>query len=316
MRWAIGVDIGGTKIEVAHVDEKGRVGRLIHRSTPVKDGPAAVEAEILSAIKELRAHFKEPPIGIGVGMAGQIEAETGTVIFAPNLFWHNVPLQQDLKSALNLPVIVVDDVRAATLGEWTFGAGRGCDDLVCVFVGTGIGGGIVSGGSLLSGHSNTAGEVGHMRIAMGGPPCHCHGKGCLEAIAGGWAIAKRAQDAVKKNPKAGAYLLSKESQSLETISAKTVFQGFHHGDPLSKQIVSEVREALIAGGIILVNALNPQRLIFGGGIIEGLPELVKWIDAGIRQGALPAATASLQVVKAELDNAGVVGAGTFALLQD
>jgi glucokinase len=136
-----------------------------------------------------------PPVG-GSGSAGQIDPEHGMVRFAPNLGWHNVPFQSDLAGALGLPVVVTNDVRAATWGEWLHGAGKGCNDLVCLFIGTGIGGGVVSGGKMLSGCSNTAGEVGHMIINLHGPPCSCGSRGCFEALAGGWAIARQAREAV------------------------------------------------------------------------------------------------------------------------
>ena len=201
--WAIGVDLGGTKVEVAQVDSAGQVRQRLRRPTDVRDGPAAVEAEIVAAVRELRQAVDAPPIGVGVGVAGQIEAASGAVRFAPNLGWHDVPLQADLQQALGLPVAVTNDVRAATWGEWLHGAGQGCDDLVCLFVGTGIGGGVVSGGRMLTGGSNTAGELGHMTIDLHGPPCHCGNRGCLEALAGGWAIARRAQEAIGADRSAG-----------------------------------------------------------------------------------------------------------------
>jgi glucokinase len=192
--WSVGVDLGGTKVEAAHVDADGHLQRRLRRPTDVKDGPQAVKLEIVDAVRELVEGAGSPPAGVGVGVAGQIEAGSGVVRFAPNLDWHDVPFQADLGAALGLPVVVTNDVRAAAWGEWLHGAGRGCDDLVCLFVGTGIGGGVVSGGQMLSGCSNTAGELGHMVVDLGGPTCHCGNRGCLEALAGGWAIARRARE--------------------------------------------------------------------------------------------------------------------------
>ncbi len=312
--WAIGVDLGGTKVEVAAVDREGSLHQRLRRATDVKDGPAAVEAEIVTAVRELLEEADEPPAGIGIGVAGQIERMNGAVRFAPNLDWHNVPLQADLGQVLDLPVVVTNDVRAATWGEWLYGSGRGFNDLVCLFVGTGIGGGIVSGGRMLSGSSNTAGELGHMTIDLHGPTCHCGNQGCLEALAGGWAIARRAQEAVAAEHAAGAALLAQVNGQLEAITARTVVEAAHSGDPLARELVKEVAQALIAGAVSLVNAFNPARLILGGGIVEGLPELVGWIKEGVYQRGLAAATTPLQVVPAQLHNeAGVVGAAALAL---
>ena len=312
--WAIGVDLGGTKIEVAQVDALGGVRRRLRRSTDVKDGLAAVEAEIIAAVHDLQESANSPPAGVGVGVAGQIEPATGVVGFAPNLGWHEAPLQADLSQALKLPVAVINDVRAATWGEWLHGAGRGSDDLVCLFVGTGIGGGVVSGGQMLTGCTNAAGELGHVTVDLHGPPCHCGNTGCLEALASGWAIARRTRQAIAADPTAGASLLSMAGGQPEAVTAKIVAQAAHAGDPLAQQLIDEVAGALVAGSVGFVNAFNPCRLILGGGVIEGLPELVQRVAEGVRRLALAAASARLQVVPAQLHgDAGVVGAAALAL---
>ncbi|MGD8623023.1 MAG: ROK family protein [Anaerolineae bacterium] len=314
MLWSVGVDLGGTKVEVAHVDASGHLQRRLRRPTDVKDGPKAVEIEIVDAVRELVAGAGSPPAGVGVGVAGQVEAGSGAVRFAPNLDWHDVPFQADLGEALGLPVVVTNDVRAAAWGEWLHGAGRGCDDLVCLFVGTGIGGGVVSGGKMLSGCSNTAGELGHMVVDLGGPTCHCGNRGCLEAMAGGWAIARRARETVTAEGGAGATLLQMADGQPEALNAEMVVQAAHQGDPLAQQIVNHAAEALVAGAISLVNAFNPCRLILGGGVMEGLPEWIDRIEEGVHQGALAAAQARLRVLPAQLHNdAGVVGAAALAM---
>jgi glucokinase len=316
-RWAMGVDLGGTKVEVAQVGADGTMHQRLRRPTDVKDGVQAVEDEIVQAVRELEGEIGSTPAGVGVGVAGQVEAESGVVRFAPNLDWHNVALQSDLSRALRLPVVVTNDVRAATWGEWLHGAGQGCDDLICLFVGTGIGSGIVSGGRMLSGCSNAAGEVGHVVVALNGPLCHCGNRGCLEALAGGWAIARRAREAIDAEPEAGAAMLQMAGGQPDELTGKIVAQAFHQGDPLAQKLVDEVAEALIAGATGLVNAFNPCRLILGGGVMEGLPELLDRIDEGVRRQALAAARDPLQVLPAQLHNdAGVIGAAALALRTD
>ena len=311
--WAIGVDLGGTKVEVARVDREGRVIRRSRRPSRPDTGPASIEKDIAEAVVDLLDQTGEPPFGVAVGVAGQVDPESGAVHFAPNLDWHDVPLRSDLERALSLPVGVINDVRAATWGEWLFGAGRGFSDLVCLFVGTGIGGGVVSGGRILSGCSNTAGELGHMTIDVRGPECRCGNKGCLEAEAGGWAIARSAREAVAADPPAGAFLLERCGGRPESITAMAVAQAAHDGDWLSGIVVDRATEALVAGAVGLVNAFNPCRLILGGGILEGLPELVGKIEAGVRTRALRAATARLEVLPALLGrDSAVIGAAAFA----
>jgi glucokinase len=312
--WAIGVDLGGTKIEIAQVYASGHLGRRMRLATDVEDGPQAIENQIIKGVRELRQSADSTPVGIGVGVAGQIEPDAGNVRFAPNLDWRDVPLQSDLSEDLDLPVVVTNDVRAITWGEWLHGAGRGCSDLVCLFVGTGIGGGVVSGGQVLAGCSNSAGELGHITVDLHGPSCHCGNRGCLEALAGGWAIARRAQEAIVSDAFAGAPLLKMAGGQLEAVTAEIVAKAAHAAVPLAQEIVDEVTEALIAGSVALVNAFNPCRLVLGGGVIDGLPELVERIEHDVHQRALDAATASLQVLPAQLDgDAGVVGAAALAL---
>ncbi len=312
--YTIGVDLGGTKIEVALVNASGTILHQMRLSTNVKGGPEAIEDQIAQAIRDLKNTAKVSIIGVGIGVAGQVDAAHGLVHFAPNLNWHRIPLRHDLGKALGLPIMVINDVRGAAWGEWFYGAGQGCNDLVCVFVGTGIGGGIISGGHMLMGCTNTVGEIGHMTIDLNGPLCTCNNRGCLEALAGGWAIAKRAQEATSNDRKAGAHLLELAGGHLESIEAKTVFQASQNGDTLANSITEEVTHALIVGATNIVNAFNPCRLILGGGCIEGLPDILQRIDQGVRQRALSAATASLQILLSKLHhNAGVVGAAAFAM---
>ncbi len=311
---AVGVDLGGTKIAVALVNEQGRILKSSRLATDVEGGASAVVAQITESVNRLVGNSDSSVAGIGVGVAGQIEAESGVVRFAPNLDWHDVPLQSQLSAACNLPVVITNDVRAITWGEWLFGAGKGCDNLICAFVGTGIGGGVVINGNVVSGCSNTAGEIGHITIDLQGPRCTCGNRGCLETLAGGWGIAHQAQQAVAADPAAGAKLLEMAEGKAEEISAKLVAEAYKKGDALAQKLVETAGQALVAGMVSLVNAFNPGRLILGGGVIDGLPELVERVQREVAEKALAAATNSLQVVSAQLDEeAGVIGAAAFAM---
>jgi glucokinase len=317
--WAIGVDLGGTKVEVAAVDAGGTILQRLKRPTNVETGPESIMAAIAAMIRQLQERGPRTPIaGVGVGVAGQVNAAAGVVRFAPNLNWREVPLQDRLQTTLNLPVVVTNDVRAATWGEWRHGAGQGTDDLICLFIGTGIGGGVVSGGRMLEGCTNTAGELGHITTDLNGPPCTCGHRGCLEALAGGWAIARRAREAIRDNPAAGLAFLKaaglKEPVDPADVNATVVATAARAHDPLARLLVDEVARALIAGAVSLVNAFNPCRLILGGGVMAGLPELTGRIEAGIRGAALNTACEGLEVLPARLKgDAGVVGAASLAI---
>ena len=311
---AVGVDLGGTKIAAALVNAQGRILKSARRSTNVEGGACAVVGQITELVKGLAGLSGSSVVGIGVGVAGQIEAGGEIVRFAPNLDWHDVPLQSQLSAACNLPVVITNDVRAITWGEWLFGAGQGCDDLICAFVGTGIGGGVVINGKVVSGCSNTAGEIGHITVDLHGSKCTCGNRGCMETLAGGWGIARQAEQAVAADPAAGAKLLKMADGKAAEITARMVADAYKKGDALAEKLVAQAGEALVAGMVSLVNAFNPCRLILGGGVIDGLPELVERVKQGVGEKALAAATSSLQVVTAQLDeDAGVVGAAALAL---
>jgi glucokinase len=318
LRYAIGVDLGGTKIGLGVVDEEGRILQHQRLETRTVEGAAAVEEQIIEGVRKLQQEVDLPILGVGVGAAGQIHKTTGEVIFAPNLKWHNVPLQHNLEEALRVPVRVLNDVKAITWGEWQFGAGKGCQDLICIFIGTGIGSGIVSGDHFMIGCNNTFGEVGHMTVDLNGPLCTCGKLGCLEAFAAGWGIAARAREAIEEKEKglSNELLLKLAEHRLNDITAKIVVQAYHQGDPTAKLIIERAERALIAGIASLINILNPCRIILGGGVIDGMPEMIDVIDEGVRQVALRAATQSLKIVKSERGKeVGVVGSAAVIFNQ-
>src|SRR5450759_3273651 len=314
-QWAIGIDPGGSKIEVALVNSSGLLHDRLRVPTDSKKGYKAILKQITETIHQLCEKSGDAvPSAVGIGIPGQISRSSGIVHYAPNLNWHEVNLENDLSKMLDKHVRICNDVRAATWGEWLYGAGRNCDDLVCIFIGTGIGGGIVSDGRMLAGCNNTAGEIGHMTIDLHGPECHCGNKGCFEALAGGWAVARDAQAMVSTDKKGGKILLAIVGNEINKITAKTVAEAARKNDALAKKIVDNLADALIAGSTALVNAFGPCRLILGGGIMEGMPQLLGRIEKGVKKYALKAATENLKVLPAKLHNdSGVIGAAAFAL---
>jgi glucokinase len=288
--------------------------------TQIKTGAIAITKEIARTLQELQAKarpsisFQEIPIPVGFAVAGQVDNNAGIVHFAPNLVWRHFPLRQHLREFCEMPVSITNDVRAAAWGEWRYGAGRECPDAVYIFLGTGIGGAVVSTGRMLIGDSNAAGELGHIVIERRGPVCTCGNQGCFEALAGGWALARNLKEAVAANAKEGAFLLQSVQGHAEMLTAKHLFQGYELNDPLSVQLFNEFVETVAAAASGLVNVFNPKKLIFGGGIISGAPFVVPMIEIALKKRALPIAVKSLEVLSSSLGpEAGVIGAAAFAL---
>jgi glucokinase len=308
----IGIDLGGSKVEAALIDGKGQILLSNRYATNPQRGSRSIISDVIGAVDGFKEQAEQGIQALGIGVAGQIGLE-GVVRSAPNLPFQNEPLQAKLKKELGTPVIVTNDVRAATYGEWKYGAGKSVDDLVVIFVGTGIGGGVVSGGRLLEGCNNTFGELGHITLVANGRKCRCPNYGCIEAYAGGWAIAERAQEAVSENPREGETLRSLAGGDNENITAATVSQAYREGDQLAKTLVEETAQYLAAGIVGIVNAFNPCLMVLGGGVIEGMPYLISTIEKVTRKHALRPNLEKLKIVKAALGGkAVVVGAAALA----
>jgi len=309
---AVGVDIGGTKMIVSFVSSEGRV--IVEQETPTgsKAGPEEVIRTIVTEVARMRDRSAEKPHSVGIGVAGQVD-ERGVVRFAPNLGWRGVSLGPPLAGALGLPVRVINDVRASTVGEWKFGAARGEHDMVCIRIGTGVGGGIVSGNRLLIGDSNAAGELGHMTVVTGGRKCTCPNSGCLEAYVGGWAIAERAREAAEQSPAEVEGTLRRARVKVSGLDAGTLWRLASDGDPFAQRLVSETRTYLAAGLVAIANVFNPRLIVGGGGVVGSTGRLFEEALEAARPQILPSIAEGLRSTRAELGaNAVAVGAAAWA----
>jgi glucokinase len=309
----LGVDIGGTKIDTALVDAAGNIVSSYYRLVDPTRDPDRSIADVIDSARICLAESGKTASAMGVGVAGQIDKDQGIVRRSPNLpDWFDVPLKARLEEAMGIPVGINNDVRVITWGEWQHGAGIGVNDLVCLFVGTGIGGGIVSNGQLIEGCQNTAGELGHITVVAAGRKCRCPNDGCLEAYAGGWAIAERAQDAVRANPQAGKTLIALAGE-ISKISSVTVSQAYNEGDNLAHRLIKDTSKYLAAGLVTIVNAFNPCLIILGGSVILGIPDLIPAVETRVRAQALQTPVKKLRITTAALGNkAGVIGAAALA----
>jgi glucokinase len=306
----LGVDVGGTKINLVVIDFEGHI-LYNHKSLHASTEPKRIIEDIMAGLELCLEEVGQEVKAVGIGVAGQIDSN-GVVLGSPNLGWKNFPFKKELEKKLALPLLITNDVMAAAWSEWQHGSGQGTNDMVVIFVGTGVGGGVISGGKILSGCTNSGGELGHITIVSDGRKCRCHNNGCLEAYVGGWAIAERAKEAIQANPESGKKLLSLAG-NLENVTAATVAKAFHESDPLSRLLVEKTGQYLASGVVSVINAFNPCILILGGNVIEGIPELVQIVKEIIPTKALEAALGKLKIVNAKLGgNAGALGAAFLA----
>lgn len=309
----LGIDLGGTKILTALVDDQGRVLDRERMPTPA-GGPESVVAAIVDSVRTVigRAGIALAAVGgLGVGAPGPMDPATGVVFEPPNLpGWRDVPLAEMLASHLGLLVFVENDANAAALGERWAGAGVGVDDLVYITISTGIGGGLILGGRLYHGVSGTAGEIGHMVIEPGGPRCNCGRVGCLEALASGPAIARDARAAVQSGAPTTLSQLPGEA-----LTAEAVARAAWDGDPVARQIYARAAAALGVGVTNLVNLLNPAMVIIGGGVARAGELIFAPVRRIVREEAFERPGSAVQIVPAALgDDVGAIGAAAVARL--
>ena len=308
---AIGVDFGGTKIACGIVDIK--TGRLIgttKKKTRLLGDEKDVFERLKSAIDELLAEtnidLKEIE-GIGIGSAGMIDRQKGVLILAPNLGVSQVPITEPLSKHYSLPCRLANDLEVSTLGELEFGAGRQCNSFVCIFVGTGIGSGIICDGKPYLGFTGTAGEIGHTIVVPDGRKCGCGAAGCLETYASRTAVAKDILAGLEKGFHSS--ISDKIDLSKGIIRSKALASAVQAGDELVVGAVTKAAQYMGIGLASLVNFYNPQCIILGGGLIEAVSLYYDIAVKETRLRALSVPGRKLDIVKAELgDFAGIIGA--------
>lgn len=288
MNYRIGVDLGGTKTLAVAVNEEGQVLAERRFPTSPERGPDSVIVDIAETVDELQEEVGASANVLGVGIAGQVDSLRGYLNYGPNLNWKKVSLSEPLEQSLELTTLVSNDVRAAMVGEAKFGAAKGYSSALGIFIGTGIGGGFIDAGHLLEGSSGSACEIGHVIVDFKGPKCSCGNQGCVEVYAAGWGIAARAKERVAAKESGHEAFLS-----LEQISAKDVFKLSQSRNPLAEGILTEMESALSSLIISTIHAFNPACLVFGGGIIDGHPQLIERLKQRVMRKALPISISSI-----------------------
>jgi glucokinase len=320
--YALGIDLGGTKTLAAVVDlSDGSIVASARKRTRAERGQDFVTQRTIelanSAIAAAKLSDDDKLLAIGVGAAGQIDRKNGIVLDAPNLGVHNMALGSILNKNFNLPVFVGNDVEVAAMGECLFGSGRDYDNFVCLFVGTGIGSGIIQHGQIYAGLTGTAGEAGHMTIQAGGRICGCGSRGCLEAYASRTAITKAIQAEIHHGRPS---VLSDDSlghlkEGDTVIRSGILANAIHQKDELVIEVVEEAANYLGYGLSSIMNFYNPDAVILGGGVIEAVDLLFETAVHRARTAALTATAKKTPILRTKLgDFSGVVGAAALGAM--
>ncbi len=297
-KYIIGIDVGGTNVKLGLIDLRGEVvARLSFSTRHFSATPEKLTAAICEAVGALlrKEHVLKPMItGVGVGLPGLIDVKGGIVRILPNIpGWKDVPLQKAMEKKLGLRVQLENDVNMITLGEWKYGAGKGFKDVVFMTLGTGVGAGLILDGNIYRGPGFAAGEIGHAPLNEHGPACGCGGWGCFERYVGN-----------KELQKAAAKMFKKHDITLEDVYQKAV-----EGKKKALKFWDMTGERVGNGLVGVVNILNPEAVVIGGGVSRSFAFLEPAIARTLRRRAMRTQAEMVRIIKAQLDDdAGIIGA--------
>ncbi|MFR9676710.1 ROK family glucokinase [Streptomyces sp. TR06-5] len=310
MGLTIGVDIGGTKIAAGVVDEKGSI--LDTCKVPTPPTAEGVVDALADAVRTVGADH--PVEAVGIGAAGYVDDKRATVLFAPNIDWRHEALKDKVEQRVDLPVVVENDANAAAWGEYRFGAGQGHDDVVCITLGTGLGGGIVIGGKLHRGRFGVAAEFGHIRVVPDGLLCGCGSQGCWEQYASGRALVRYARQRAAATPENAEILLGLGDGTPEGIEGRHVSQAARAGCPVAVDAFRELARWAGSGLADLASLFDPSAFIVGGGVSDEGDLVLDPIRKSFRRWLVGGNwRPHAQVLSAQLGGeAGLVGAADLA----
>jgi len=311
----VGVDLGGTKILAGVFDSQLNCLGRNKISTKAERGADEVIERIArcvrDAVDECDLDFKQLR-GVGVGAPGSIDVSSGRVIFAPNLQWQNVPLKKILEKDLDVPVAIENDGNVAMLGVYEAELQAKPRHVIGIFIGTGIGGGLILDGKLHSGFNGTAGEIGHMVIEVGGPKCNCGNQGCFEALASRTAIFRKITAAVKDGQK--TLLTDMLGPELNDLRSGDLRKAIRKGDGFVEKIIEEAAEYTGIAVANFINIFNPETVVLGGGVIDALSdEMMAIIIETAEDYAMSGTSKGIEIIASKTgDDAGIIGAAVLA----
>ena len=303
-RCVVGVDVGGTNIKFGIVSSSGKVISRSSLSTKSfihsKKGLIEAVSKSVLVLMEQCGIKKKDVTGVGVGFPGLIDAKKGVVQFLPNIpGWRNIPARKIFQDRLRLPIFIDNDVKLITLAEWRYGAGREFKNIICITLGTGVGGGLVIDNKLYRGEGFVAGELGHLPLNENGPHCNCGSFACLESYVGNKRLVKRASEIIKN----------------KNVTLEEMFRLANQRNAQAMRFWTEVATHIGNGLVGVVNLLNPRRIIIGGGVANNWKYLAPTIRSIIKTRAMSTQARMVEIVRAQLgDDAGIIGAKV--LVQD
>jgi len=309
----VGIDLGGTKIMGAVVDPQGHIRHRVFKLTAAQEGPKAVLDRMAEAACEAvrGAGLKLNDIlAVGIGSPGPLDPDAGVVVFSPNLpGWDHVRMKDHIQEATGRPVFMDNDCNVATLAEHALGVGRGISDLIGLFLGTGIGGGVIIANRLHRGFSKQGGELGHVVVDVNGPKCGCGQRGCVEALASRQVICRRIVEAVRQGRR--SVVTETDPKKMRT---SLLAQALAQNDDLVREVMTEAMEYLGVAVASIAHVVSPEMVILGGGILEALTdEMLGVVEDSARKRALPLVMDHVKFVRSQLgEDAGVLGAAVLA----
>jgi len=313
--YMVGVDIGGTKIYAGVFNSSMECIGTARVSTKAQRGPDSVIERILRCVLDAVDECDltlERIRGVGVGAPGAVDSEAGRVIFAPNLEWKDVSLKKPLEKQLGAPVFLENDCNICALGVYEAELKRKPRNMVGIFLGTGIGAGLILNGEIYSGFNRTAGEIGHMILEVSGPKCACGNNGCFEALASRTAIFRKIQNAVKEGQK--TLLTDMLGPDLEDLRSGDLRKAIRRGDKFVDHVVEEAAEYTGIAVANIINLLNPEVVVLGGGVIEALQdEMMSIIVETAMEYSMSGTTKGIEILASKLgDDAGITGGAVLA----
>ena len=303
----VAADLGGTHLRVALINKKGKIHSQIKQASPKGDSPDCVVDALIAAARECGRGADDRIIAVAIMVPGTVDKGNAVVVRAPNLpCLDNFELKAALQQKLGWHVVLENDANAAAVGEMWLGAARGCRDVICITLGTGVGGGVILDGKLWRGSQGSAGEIGHATVEpFGSLKCKCGNTGCLEMFASATAIVRMAREGLSHFP--DSILVGGE------LSAQRVYEAGRKGDQLALDIFKRVGTYLGVGIANLINLFNPELIVIGGGVANGWDLFERYLHEQVSERAFGFQQANVKIVPAQCgDNAGLLGAARLA----
>ncbi|MBM7701535.1 ROK family glucokinase [Metabacillus iocasae] len=309
-KWLVGVDLGGTTIKMAFINHYGEIIHKWEIDTDISEQGRNIPTDIAKSIDKTIIELgrdKSQLVGIGIGAPGPVNFANGSIEVAVNLGWEKFPIKDILEVEASVPVVVDNDANIAAIGEMWKGAGDGAKDLLCVTLGTGVGGGVIANGEIVHGVNGAAGEIGHITsVPEGGAPCNCGKTGCLETIASATGVVRLAMEELS-NTTTTSSLRDDYTQSGQ-LTAKMVFDAARESDELAVKIVDKLAFHLGLALANAANALNPEKIVLGGGVSKAGDVLLNPVRSYFDRFAFPRVSQGVELTIATLGNdAGVIG---------